>query len=99
MDARFLEYYNRELTYMRELGAEFARTHPKAASRLGMRGMEVADPYVERLLEGFCFLTARVQLKMDAEFPRFSERLLDVVFPNHLAPIPSMAIAKLHVDP
>ncbi|MDG0023210.1 type VI secretion system baseplate subunit TssF [Trinickia sp. Y13] len=99
MDARFLEYYNRELTYLRELGAEFARSNPKAASRLGMHGMEVADPYVERLLEGFCFLTARVQLKMDAEFPRFSERLLDVVFPNHLAPIPSMAIAKLHVDP
>ena len=98
MDARFLEYYNRELAYMRELGAEFARAHPKVASRLGMHGIEVADPYVERLLEGFCFLTARVQLKMDAEFPRFSERLLDVVYPNHLAPIPSMAIAQLHVD-
>ena len=98
MDERFLDYYNRELGYMRELGAEFARANPKVASRLGMQGMDVADPYVERLLEGFCFLTARVQLKMDAEFPRFSERLLDVVYPNHRAPIPSMAIAQFHVD-
>lgn len=98
MDARFLEYYNRELGYLRELGAEFARANPKVASRLGMQGIDVADPYVERLLEGFCFLTARVQLKMDAEFPRFSERLLDVVYPNHRAPVPSMAIAQFHVD-
>ena len=69
MDARLLDYYNRELTYMHELGAEFAQRYPKIAGRLGMRGIEVSDPYVERLLEGFSFLTARIQLKMEAEFP------------------------------
>ncbi|MFX1676285.1 type VI secretion system baseplate subunit TssF [Paraburkholderia sp. A2WS-5] len=99
MDARFLDYYNRELAYMRELGAEFARQYPKVAGGLGMHGIDVADPFVERLLEGFCFLTARVQLKMDAEFPRFSERLLDVVYPDHLAPTPAMAIVQFEADP
>lgn len=99
MDARFLDYYNRELAYMRELGAEFARQYPKVAGGLGMHGIDVADPFVERLLEGFCFLTARVQLKMDAEFPRFSERLLDVVYPDHLAPTPSMAVVQFEADP
>ncbi|MFD1561002.1 type VI secretion system baseplate subunit TssF [Paraburkholderia silviterrae] len=99
MDARFLDYYNRELAYLRELGAEFARQYPKVAGGLGMHGIDVADPFVERLLEGFCFLTARVQLKMDAEFPRFSERLLDVVYPDHLAPTPSMAVAQFEADP
>ncbi len=95
MDARLLDYYNRELAYLRELGAEFAAEFPQAAGHLGMRGIEVSDPYVERLLEGFSFLTARIQLKMDAEFPRFSQRLLDVVYPNYLAPLPSMTIVAV----
>lgn len=71
MESKLLEYYNRELAYLREMGAEFAERYPKVAGRLGMRGIEVADPYIERLMEGFAFLTSRVQMKMDAEFPRF----------------------------
>ena len=94
MDSRLLDYYNRELVYMREMGAEFAQMYPKVAGRLGMNGTEVADPYVERLLEGFSFLTARIHLKMDAEFPRFSQRLLEVVYPNYLAPTPAMAVVQ-----
>ena len=94
MDPRLLDYYNRELGYVREQGAEFAEQFPKVAARLGMRGIEVADPYVERLLEGFAFMSARIQLKMDAEFPKFSQRLLDLVYPGYLAPTPSMGIAR-----
>lgn len=90
-----LDYYNRELAYVREQGAEFADQFPKVAARLGMRGIEVADPYVERLLEGFAFMSARVQLKMDAEFPRFSQRLLDLVYPGYLAPTPTMGIVRI----
>ncbi len=95
MEPRFLDYYNRELAYIREMGKEFADNYPKIAGRLGMNGIEVADPYVERLLEGFSFLTARIHMKMDAEFPQFSQRLLEVVYPNYLAPTPSMAIAQI----
>lgn len=98
MDSKLLEYYNRELAYLREMGAEFAEQYPKVAGRLGMRGIDVADPYIERLMEGFAFLTSRVQLKMDAEFPRFSQRLLEIIYPNYLAPTPSMAIAELTPD-
>ncbi len=94
MDPRLLAYYNKELGYMREMGAEFAAHYPKVAGRLGMRGIEIADPYVERLLEGFCFLAARIHLKMDAEFPRFSQRLLETIYPNYLAPTPSMCIVQ-----
>jgi len=95
MDPRLLDYYNRELAYLRDLGAEFADQYPKVAARLAMKGIEVADPYVERLLEGVAFLGARVQLKMDAEFPRFSQRLLEVVYPNYLAPTPATAIVRV----
>lgn len=98
MDARFLDYYNRELTYLREMGSEFAEAFPKVAGRLGMQGDSVADPYVERLLEGFAFLSARIHVKIDAEFPRFSQRLLEVVYPHYLAPTPAMAIACVDSD-
>jgi len=95
MDPRLLDYYNRELAYMRELGAEFAQQHPKIAGRLGMSGIDVADPYVERLFEGFAFLAARIHLKMDAEFPRFSQRLLEMVYPHYVRPTPAMGIVRL----
>ncbi|HKT27474.1 type VI secretion system baseplate subunit TssF [Dyella sp.] len=95
MDPQFLDYYNRELTYMREMAGEFAARHPKIARRLGMQGIEVADPYVERLIEAFCFLSARTQIKLDAEFPRFTQRLLEVIYPNYVAPTPSMAVVQL----
>ena len=78
-------------SYVREMGGEFAREFPKIAGRLGLETFECADPYVERLLEGFAFLAARVQLKIDAEFPRFTQHLLEIVYPHYLAPMPSMA--------
>ncbi|MFZ5891310.1 MAG: type VI secretion system baseplate subunit TssF [Myxococcota bacterium] len=95
MDPRLLAYYNRELHYLRELGGEFAKQFPKIAGRLGLETFECSDPYVERLLEGFAFLAARVQLKIDAEFPRFTEHLLTMVYPHYLAPTPSMAVVKM----
>ncbi|MBK9361491.1 MAG: type VI secretion system baseplate subunit TssF [Rubrivivax sp.] len=95
MDPRLLRYYNQELQHLRDMGAEFAKQFPKIAARLRMDGIEVGDPYIERLLEGFAFLAARIQLKLDAEFPRFTERLLEIVYPNYLAPTPSMMVAQV----
>ncbi len=94
MDPRLLNLYETELRYFRESSVEFAHAFPKIASRLGLDGHEVADPYVERLIEATAFLSARVGLKLDAEFPRFTGHLLDVVYPHYLAPTPSMLIAQ-----
>lgn len=98
MDPVLLKYYNRELQYLREMGGEFAEEFPKIAGRLGLNAFECADPYVERLLEGVAFLAARVQLKVDAEFPRFTQHLLEMVYPQYLAPVPSMAIVQMLPD-
>jgi len=98
MDPRMLQYYNRELQHAREMGAEFAREFPKVAGRLGMENLECADPYVERLLEGFAFMAARIQLKLDAEFPRFTQHLFELVYPHYLTPIPSMMVVQLQPD-
>jgi type VI secretion system protein ImpG len=95
MDPRLLRLYEAELAYMRDMGAEFAQEFPKVAGRLDLANTEVADPFVERLLEGFAFLTARIQLKMEAEFPTFTQSLLHMVYPHLLGPTPSMAIVAV----
>ncbi|MGH8137964.1 MAG: type VI secretion system baseplate subunit TssF [Steroidobacteraceae bacterium] len=98
MDPRLLEYYNRELQFMRETGAEFARLYPRVAARLGLDELECADPYVERLLEGFAFLAARVQLKLDARHPQFTQQLMELVYPGFLAPVPAAAVVEITPD-
>ncbi|MGA7777853.1 MAG: type VI secretion system baseplate subunit TssF [Paraburkholderia sp.] len=95
MDPRLLEYYNEELIYLRESAGEFAQAHPKIARRLGLQAGEMVDPYVERLIESFCFMAARMRIKLDAEFPRFTQRLLEVTYPNYIAPTPSMAVVQM----
>lgn len=98
MDPRFLRFYNNELQYMRDMGAEFAREYPKIAGRIGLDEFDCADPYVERLLEGFAFLAARLQLKIDKEYDRFTQHLFEIVFPHFLAPVPSMCVVRFHPD-
>ena len=97
MDRRLLNYYNIELAHLRQTGSEFAQEFPKIAGRLALAkdAKEICpDPFVERLLEGFAFLTARVHLKLDAEFPRFTQALLETIYPHYLCPTPSMAVAS-----
>lgn len=98
MDPRLLKYYNRELQHVREVGAEFAKEFPKIASRLGLDTFECSDPYVERLFEGFAFMAARVQLKVDAEFPTFTQHLLEIIYPHYLSATPSMAVVEFKPD-
>ncbi len=94
MDPRLLKYYNRELQHVREIGAEFAVEYPKIAARLGLDSFDCSDPYVERLFEGFAFMAARVQLKIDAEFPSFTQHLLDIIYPHYQTVTPSMTVVE-----
>ena len=98
MDAELLDYYEAELRHLRDMAGEFAAEFPKVAGRLDLSRQECADPYVERLLEGFAYLAARVHLKMDAEFPQFTEELLGVIYPDYLAPLPTAAVVELVPD-
>jgi type VI secretion system protein ImpG len=101
MDPRFVELYETELQHVRESAAEFGAEFPKIAGRLGIPKdgqAQTSDPFVERMLEGFAFLAARVQLKLESEFPRFTESLLEIVYPHYLAPLPSMANVRFQPD-
>ncbi len=94
-----LRYYENELTFVRQMGADFAERYPKIASRLLLESDQCADPHVERLIEAFAFLTARVHLKIDDDFPEITESLLGVLYPHFLRPIPSMSVVELNLDP
>ncbi len=94
-----LLYYERELDYIRKMAVQFSEKHPKVASRLVLEPTKCDDPHVERLLEAFAFLTARVHLKIDDESPEISEALLSVVYPQLVRPIPAMSIVEFQLRP
>jgi type VI secretion system protein ImpG len=98
MDPRLLDHYNRELQFIREQGAEFARQYPRIAARLGLDETDCSDPYVERLLESFAFLAARVQLKLEARHPDFTRHLAEIVYPHYQCPIPSSGVVEFKPD-
>jgi type VI secretion system protein ImpG len=92
MDPRLLRAYNEELVYLRESAREFGEEYETVAGRLGLKTPTDVDPYVERLLEGVAFLGARVKLKLQDQFPDFTQHLLNAIQPHYLAPTPSMCV-------
>ncbi len=99
MSDDLLPYYDRELSILRGLAAEFADRHPKIASRLALGQDDSQDPHVERLLQGFAFLASRIHLRLDDDFPELTDALLGVLYPHYLQPVPSMSIVELSFDP
>ena len=99
MDPRLLRLYSDELSHLREVGAEFAREFPKIAARLGVEGMEVHRSLCRAPARGLRLPAARVQLKLESEQPRLIAHLLEATYPNFLAPLPSMMVARFGVDP
>src|SRR3954471_17163047 len=92
-------YYDRELRYIRRLAGGFARQYPREAGRLGLEADRSTDPHVERLIEAFALLAARVQHKLDDDFPELTDALLGVLYPHYLAPVPSMAVVQFIGQP
>lgn len=98
MADELLPYYEKELAYIRQLGAAFAEEHPKIAGRLGISSDTIEDPHVSRLIESFAYLNARIQHKLDDDFPELSDALLGVLYPHYQRPIPSMSIVQFVSD-
>lgn len=99
MTDELLPYYERELTFIRQMAAEFREKYPAVAGRIQLEPNTCEDPHVERLIEAFALLTGRVHHKLDDEFPEITEALLDVLYPHYLRPIPSQGIVQFQLDP
>lgn len=98
MADELLPYYEKELAFIRQMGAEFAKEHPKIAGRLGIHSDTIEDPHASRLVESFAYLNARIQHKLDDEFPELSDALLSIMFPHYQRPIPSMSVVQFMAD-
>lgn len=92
MDDTLLQYYERELTFIREMGAEFAKKYPKIAGRLLLDADKCDDPHTERLIEAFALLAGRIHSKIDDDFPEITESLFHIIFPHYISPIPSLTV-------
>ncbi|WP_322846749.1 type VI secretion system baseplate subunit TssF [Pseudomonas sp. B33.4] len=99
IDPQLLDYYQRELTWLRHAGSQFAERYPKVARRLELSPGECPDPHVERLLEGFALLAARLQRRLDDDYAEFSDALLEQLYPLAMRPLPSCAIVQFEPDP
>lgn len=90
----FLDYYEKELTFLREMGCEFGRKYPKVAGRLQLEPDKCEDPHTERLIEAFAFLSARILQKLDEDLPEITQSLLQILYPHVITPIPSMSVVR-----
>ncbi|HEY3455997.1 MAG TPA: type VI secretion system baseplate subunit TssF [Bryobacteraceae bacterium] len=94
-----LPYYERELAFIRQMAAQFREKYPAVAGRIQLQPNTCEDPHVERLIEAFALLTARVHHKLDDELPEITEALLDVLYPHYLRPIPPQGVVQFQLDP
>ena len=99
MRDRLLAYYDRELQFIRKLVAGFAEAYPEVAGRLLLEPTKCEDPHVERIIEAFSMLTARISLRLDDDFSEVTDSLLGILYPHFLNPIPSATIVQLALDP
>lgn len=93
-----LEHYNEELRHLRDSGARFAKEHPQVAGQLGLHPDAVTDPFVERLLEGVAFLSARVHARLDHECSEFAQQALHGLSPLYMSATPAMSCFAFHPD-
>jgi len=94
MNDKLLNYYKQELTFIRKMGVEFAKAHPKIAGRLLLEPEKCEDPHTERLIEAFAFISGRIHKKLDDDSPEITEALLGILYPHYINPIPSMSVVK-----
>jgi type VI secretion system protein ImpG len=99
IDDELLNRYLEEISYLRSMGVRFARENPTIAARLELGANLSADPHVERLIESFAFLTARIQRDLANDFPEVAAELLQTLYPHYLNPIPSMTIVRFQPNP
>jgi len=99
IDPHLKDYYEEELRFLRRMGVEFAKQHEEIAEALRLEPNRCDDPHVERLLEGFAFLAARIHRRIDDDNVEISQALLNLVYPHYLRPIPSMTVVEFQPDP
>lgn len=87
----FKDYYQSELTALRQQAAVLCERQPSLKPFIGQGGQ---DPDSERLLQGVSFLTARLRQRINDEFPEITHGLMQRLWANYLRPMPSMSVIQ-----
>lgn len=88
------KYYEEEMRYLHEAGKAFATAHPETARYLNLDSINDRDPYVERLFEGFAFLSGKVHERLDDDLPEYTEGMFNLLWPHYLRPIPALSVLE-----
>lgn len=97
--SKLLTYYQQEMAYLLQSGQLFAKAYPRVAQDLDFSHKGSADPHVQRLLESFAFLTARLQMGIEDEYSQFSAALLETLYPQFISPFPSCVMVQANLIP
>jgi len=87
----FPQHYQQQLQRVYELARHYSEQYPALAPLLQEQS---TDPDVERLFEGFAFLTAEIKQKLEDQLPEIIDALAQLFFPQYLKPIPSGTIMQ-----
>ncbi len=99
MNPQLVAAYERELAFFAESAEDFQRKFIAGASHLLPDPLRVPDPHLDRLIQAFALLAGRIHLKLDDEFPILTASLTEIVAPHLNRLVPSMAIARVEMDP
>jgi type VI secretion system protein ImpG len=90
-----LRYYEEELGLFGQFAREFRARYPKPASELHLAGETYEDPSVARLIQSVALMSARIRKRLDDDYPKFTESLLESLYPHYLRPMPSHTIVQV----
>ncbi len=96
---RLKDFYQQELSSLREEAAEFAHDYPEQAGMLGLQRGRSSDPQVDLLMQSFAYLTGRLRHQLEIDQADLPNALLGDLYPHLEAPLPSMLIAEIGVQP
>lgn len=80
-----------ERHYLYQESKEFVDAFPQVSRYLSDLS---ADPDINRTLDGFTYLCALLNAKLEKEYPQLTAGLMNMLWPNYLQPTPSMTMLQ-----
>lgn len=94
MIEQLLPYYEKQLQEFGQQSREFAQKYPKIAQRLSLNQEQIDDPHIERLIQAFSLIAARIDKKLEDSYDVFTHSLFEVMFPQYLRHFPACTVVS-----
>lgn len=94
MIEELLPYYEKQLQEFSQQSREFALKYPKIAQRLALNQEQIDDPHIERLIQAFSLIAARIDKKIADSYDFFTRSLFEVMFPQYLRHFPACSVVS-----